>query len=79
MNTPTVTTFMQYRSKAVLRMPRLCTKTGRSRAGLYELMNPRSPRHDPTFPRPIALGPRSRGWIEEEIDQWIEAKAAQRG
>jgi hypothetical protein len=30
------------------------------------------------FPRPIALGPRSVGWIEEEVDAWIEARRARR-
>lgn len=23
------------------------------------------------FPRPIKLGPKSVGWIEDEIDQWV--------
>ena len=30
------------------------------------------------FPAPLKLGPASIGWLETEIDQWIEVKAAQR-
>ena len=26
------------------------------------------------FPKPIKLGKRSSGWIEEEIDEWIEER-----
>jgi prophage regulatory protein len=45
---------------------------------MYELLDPKSPRHDPTFPRPFPLGARSRGWLVEEVDRWIELKAAKR-
>ena len=30
------------------------------------------------FSAPLKLGPASIGWLETEIDQWIEIKAAQR-
>ena len=30
------------------------------------------------FPRRIQLGPNRVGWIEDEIDQWIKAKIAER-
>ncbi len=30
------------------------------------------------FPRRIRLGPNSVGWVEAEIDAWIEAKVAER-
>jgi prophage regulatory protein len=26
------------------------------------------------FPRPIPLGPRARGWLAEEIEQWIRER-----
>ncbi len=31
------------------------------------------------FPRRIQLGPNSVGWIEAEIDDWIEQRVARRG
>jgi prophage regulatory protein len=30
------------------------------------------------FPKHVNLAPQSIGWIEEEIDAWIEARAAER-
>ncbi len=30
------------------------------------------------FPKRIHLGPNSVGWVEAEIDAWIEAKVAER-
>ena len=30
------------------------------------------------FPKRIQLGPNSVGWIEAELDAWIEAKVAER-
>jgi prophage regulatory protein len=30
------------------------------------------------FPKHVNLGPQSIGWLEEEIDAWIAAKAAER-
>jgi prophage regulatory protein len=47
---------------------------------IYDKLSSKSPRHDPTFPRPIRLGERARarGFIEEEVDAWIERQAAAR-
>ena len=30
------------------------------------------------FPRPVPLGPKSVGWLSDEIARWIEARAAAR-
>ena len=30
------------------------------------------------FPKPIALGLRSRGWLASEIEEWIRARADER-
>ena len=30
------------------------------------------------FPRPLQLGPASIGWLESEIDDWIQERANQR-
>jgi prophage regulatory protein len=30
------------------------------------------------FPKRIQLGPNAVGWIEHEVDAWIESKMAQR-
>ncbi len=62
----------------VLRMSQLTRRVGLSRSGIYDKLDPKSPRHDSPFPRPISLGPRAVGFLESEIDSWIEARSAER-
>ncbi|MGP5325214.1 AlpA family phage regulatory protein [Vreelandella titanicae] len=57
----------------ILRMKHMLTKLGISRSSIYEKINPKSPRYDPSFPKPIKLGPAAIGWVEEEVDQWVRA------
>ncbi|WP_423391449.1 helix-turn-helix transcriptional regulator [Burkholderia sp. LMG 21824] len=58
----------------ILRMKQLIERTNLSRATLYVLMS-----SDPTFPRKIKLTARSIGFLESEVDAWIEARAQLRG
>jgi prophage regulatory protein len=30
------------------------------------------------FPAPVALSPRRIAWVEQEVDQWLEQRVAQR-
>lgn len=30
------------------------------------------------FPRPVQLSPRRVGWLESEVDKWIESRVANR-
>lgn len=50
----------------ILRLPEVIERTGRSRSSLYADID------EGTFPAPINLGARAVGWIESEINQWIE-------
>ena len=37
--------------------------------------NPKRPGdYDPTFPKPVSLGAKAVGWIESEIDDWLNAQ-----
>lgn len=56
----------------ILRLPDLLHKTGFSRTTAYRMIK------EEGFPKPIALGGRSVGWIESEIDGWIEERMQQR-
>lgn len=56
----------------ILRMPQLSAKTGKAPSTVYDTLDPESPRHDPTFPKPIPLGKRAVGWIESEVNSWLE-------
>lgn len=53
----------------LLKLPEVKAYTGKSRSSIYG---------DPTFPRPIKIGPRASAWIESEVIAWIEARIAQR-
>ena len=53
---------------AILRRPQVESKTGLSRSAIYAGMK------DDSFPKPVKLGPRTVGWIDVEIDEWLQAK-----
>lgn len=55
-----------------LRLPEVKTRTGLSRSTIYALIG------QSKFPRHIPLGLRCVGWLESEIDAWIETRAASR-
>ncbi|WP_323016224.1 helix-turn-helix transcriptional regulator [Castellaniella sp.] len=59
----------------IMRLRELKDRTGMSRSTLYSLMNPKSDRYDPTFPRRVQLGARMVGWLEQEVVIWIAQKA----
>jgi prophage regulatory protein len=50
----------------ILRMPLLQHKVGLCKASIYNRINAG------TFPKSISLGGKSVGWLESDIDQWIE-------
>ena len=54
----------------ILRIKQLIERTNLSRATLYVLMA-----KDPTFPKKIQLTARSIGFLETEVDAWIQARA----
>jgi prophage regulatory protein len=62
----------------VLNIKSLCSKVGRSRASIYNWMNPKSPHYLPRFPKPIRIGIRSVGWLENEIDDYLAIMTKQR-
>jgi prophage regulatory protein len=53
---------------SILRLPAVKQRTGLSRSTIYLRVN------DGTFPKPIQLGERAIGWVEEDIQQWLEAR-----
>ncbi len=53
------------REPAILRRPQVQQHTGLSRSTLYQCIK------DGEFPKSIALGPRSVGWLESDISDWI--------
>ena len=58
----------QVKSPRVLRLPDVELKTGMAYSSIYLMMA------NNTFPSPIKLSKRSVGWLENEIDAWIEER-----
>lgn len=56
----------------VLRLPALMTKVTLKRDSIY-----RGGREG-WFPRPIKLGPRASGWLEDEVDDWLDSRRRER-
>jgi prophage regulatory protein len=55
----------------VLRLPRVLGKSGLGKSSLYNLIS------SGQFPRPFSLGGgRAVGWLESDVNAWIEARAA---
>ena len=52
----------------ILRRPQVETRVGYGRSAIYEQMAAG------TFPKPIKLGPRAVGWLEEEINAWLASR-----
>jgi len=50
----------------ILRLPVVKTRTGLSRSTIYLRIS------NGTFPTPVSLGGRAVGWIESEIQDWLE-------
>ena len=49
----------------ILRLPAVKSSTGLSRSTIYLRVS------QGTFPRPVSLGGRAVGWVEEEIQSWL--------
>lgn len=61
----------------ILRRKQVEARTGLSRSTIYAKLwrNPKRPgNYDPTFPKPISLGPKAVGWIESEVEAWLAAQ-----
>lgn len=53
-------------AERILRLPAVKVRTGLSRSTIYSRISAG------TFVTPIKIGPRSVGWLESEIQAWIE-------
>ncbi|MCJ2367901.1 helix-turn-helix transcriptional regulator [Aeromonas veronii] len=55
----------------VMRCSDVVKMLGISRSKLYDMLNPKSPRFDATFPKRIRIGANSVGFLEHEVSQWV--------
>ena len=50
---------------AILRLPAVKARTGLSRSTIYLRIS------EGTFPKPVSLGGRAVGWVDSEINDWL--------
>lgn len=55
-------------SHTILRLPDVKTRTGLSRSSIYLRVA------EGRFPRPVSLGGRAVGWVEQDISAWIDSR-----
>lgn len=55
-------------SESILRLPQVKVRTGLSRSLIYLFIK------EGKFPKQVNLGDRAVGWLESEIDRWIESR-----
>ena len=51
---------------SILRLPAVKTRTGLSRSTIYLRIS------EGNFPKPISLGGRAVGWVESDIQDWLQ-------
>ena len=54
----------------ILRLPAVKAATGLSRSTIYLRIS------EGRFPKPVSLGDRAVGWIEAEVQEWLEQQIA---
>ena len=52
----------------ILRLPDVKRSTGLSRSTIYLRIT------QGTFPKPVSLGGRAVGWLEAEVQQWLQRR-----
>ncbi|MBO9657781.1 MAG: AlpA family transcriptional regulator [Chitinophagaceae bacterium] len=55
----------------IIRLPEVMRTTGLARSTIYKKIT------EKTFPNQIPLGPKSVGWLETDIQKWIQEQITQ--
>lgn len=58
----------------LLRITAVIERTGLSRSTIYDKMNPKSRRYDPSFPKKKRISENAVGWLESDLSIWISEK-----
>lgn len=58
----------------IIRLPEVLDITGKSKSSQYAMINPKSTSYDPSFPKSVSIGLRSKGWIKQEVINWVKQK-----
>lgn len=69
---------MNHQSARFIRMQDVKKMIGVSRSTVYDWINPKSPRFDNSFPKPVRLGINSIAWVDSELEDWLAKRIAAR-
>lgn len=69
---------MTHPKLTIIRIKAVMALINLSRSTIYDFMNPKSPRFDSTFPKPVKLGSSAIGWVEHEVQAWINQRIQNR-
>lgn len=64
--------------KTILRTKQVAEKLGISVSAVWYKVNPENRRYDATFPKPFKVSDNITGWLESEINAYIDQLANQR-
>lgn len=64
------------RKIAILRLKDVQARIGLGRSAIYYLMDQSNFYHDPTFPKSFKISTNAIGWVESEIEAWLESRIA---
>lgn len=67
------TLVMPTSERRIIRIKELTSLIGLSRSTIYDRLNAKSQRFDPTFPKPIKLGVAAIGWHSAAVHEWINS------
>lgn len=70
--------FLTHPPVRVVGIKKVLEMTSLSRSTHFEKLNKRSKSYDPTYPRPLKLGARSVGYVEQEVIDWVKARMEER-
>ena len=71
MNAPSITTAAPLK---ILKIHEVLEMTSLSRATHFAKLNAKSASYDSEYPKPIKLGARSVGYVEQEVIAWLQAR-----
>lgn len=78
-NNQTQTTELHHLSiPTMIPLKKVVHHTGLSSTTIYDMLDQKSKRYDPTFPTQVKLSEGRVAWVEREVAKWLEDKIAAR-
>lgn len=63
---------------SILRAKQVAARLGVSTAAVWYKANPKHRLYDPDFPKPFKVAANTTGWLENEVNDYIQQLAAKR-